>query len=95
MQWKTIKLYKNEEDLQEVISRSEFQDILLSEKNKIKEDVKESMWLFLQRCIGSIIKTNENDYYRMLLRMSGRYRNESEAFKNQILSFETYNCCTY
>lgn len=30
MQWKTIKLYKNEEDLQEVISRSEFQDIWLS-----------------------------------------------------------------
>lgn len=61
---------------------------------KIKEDVKESMCLFLQRCIGSIIKTNENDYYGML-RMSGRYRNESEAFKNQILSFETYNCSIY
>lgn len=52
MQWKTIKLYKNEKDLQEVISESEFQDILLSEKNKIKQDVKDSMRIFLQRNIN-------------------------------------------
>lgn len=33
MQWK-LKLYKDEEDLQEVTSKSNFQDMLLSEKKK-------------------------------------------------------------
>ena len=54
MQWKIIKLYKNEEDFQEGISRSEFQGMLLSGKKKKKHGIKDSMCLFLQRETQSI-----------------------------------------
>lgn len=55
MQWKIIKLYKNEEDFQEEISRSEFEGMLLSEKQQKKHGIKDSIVLvFAKRNTESI-----------------------------------------